>query len=254
MTPATPVPKLWVTVPCKGRLTFLERTAPTILGDEALGYGLVDFDCPNRCADWFEQTFAAEIASGRASVVRVAGRPYFHKAAAHNLGARRAVELGAEHVAFLDADTLCRPGFAAWLLPRLAPDRFWIAGLDPGGWERPGLVGFLALPSALYLRSGGFDEQFRDWGAEDLEYRLRLHLGEGLDYGELPFDLLEGLPHDDDLRVEHYETKELERSHLRNQVYLARKLHKNLGQSLATLAPRAQRLVRRVPHRSLGLR
>jgi hypothetical protein len=154
----------------------------------------------------------------------------------------------------LDADTICRPGLGAWLAPRLAPDRFWIAGLAADGWEMAALVGFLALPAAVFQRSGGLDEEFRDWGAEDLEYRLRLHLGLGLDYGEVPVDFFQGLAHDDALRVEHYAIKDIERSHLRNQVYLARKLRRQLGVSLAGLGPRAQRLVRRVRHRAADAR
>jgi hypothetical protein len=249
MTRATQARKLWVTVPCKGRLSFLKRTAPALLAQPDVGYCLVDFSCPDHCGDWLEQTFAAEVAAGRAMVERIAGRCYFHKAAAHNAGARRIAAAGGEHVAFLDADATCRPGFSAWLLPRLSPDRFWIAGLDTAGWEHPGLVGFLALSVSAFRRSGGFDEQFRDWGAEDLEFRLRLHLEHGLDYDEIPIDLLDSLPHGDELRVEHYEIKDLERSHLRNQVYFARKLQKQLGMSLAALDARAQRLLRRIRKR-----
>ena len=254
MIEATDARKLWVTVPCKGRLSFLQRTAPSLIAQPEIGYCLVDFDCPDRCGDWLEQTFAAEVAAGRAIVERIPERRYFHKAAAHNAGARRIAAAGGEHVVFLDADAACRPSFSSWLSPRLAPDRFWIAGLDGAGWEHPGLVGFLALPVTAFHRSGGFDEEFHDWGAEDLEYRLRLHLELGLDYGEVPIDLLEGLAHGDELRVEHYEVKDLERSHLRNQVYLARKLQKRLGKSLAALDDRAQRLIRRVRQRAGGPR
>jgi len=250
MTQATDPRKLWVTVPCKGRLSFLQRTAPAWFEQPDIGYCLVDFDCPDHCGDWLERTFAAEVAAGRAAVVRITDRRYFHKAAAHNAGARRIAAAGGEHVAFVDADVTCRPGFSGWLLPRLSADRFWIAGLDAAGWEHPGLVGFLALAVSAFERSGGLDEQFRDWGAEDLEYRLRLHLEHGMDYGEVPVDLLDGLPHEDDLRVEHYEVKELARSHLRNQVYLSRKLQKRLGKSLASLDDRAQRLIRRVRRRA----
>src|SRR5690349_6457847 len=135
MTQAMPVVKLWVVVPCKGRLSFLQQTTASVLSQRDVGYCLVDFDCPDRCADWLEEAFPDAVAAGRAVAARVEGRPYFNKSAAHNAGARRALAAGAAHLAFLDADTLCRPGFAAWLAPRLGPDHFWIAGAGADGWE-----------------------------------------------------------------------------------------------------------------------
>jgi hypothetical protein len=251
MGQATPAPKLWVVVPCKGRRAFLERTTASVLSERELGYCLVDYDCPDRCGIWLQQNFAADVAAGRALVETVHDRRYFNKSAAHNLGARRALAAGAAFLAFLDADIVCRPGFAAWLAPRLAPGRFWIAGPAPDGWEYPGLVGFLALAAQDFEASGGFDEAFRGWGAEDLELRLRLHLAHGLAYDELPGQLLEGLPHGDELRVEHYEIKDLDRSHLANQVYLARKLRRQLGRGLDGLDATAERLIRRIPTRAL---
>src|SRR3954468_24745663 len=115
MDGATRIPTLWVTVPCKGRLAFVERTPPSVLDDPDLGYCLVDFDCPDGCGDWLARRFAGEVARGRALALRVRDRTHFHKAAAHNLGARRAIAAGARHVILLDADTICRPGLAAWL-------------------------------------------------------------------------------------------------------------------------------------------
>src|SRR5678815_2665481 len=98
MTRATVARELWVTVPCKGRLSFLQRTAPGWLDQPDVRYCLVDFDCPDRCGDWLERTFAAEVAAGRAVVERIGARPYFHKAAAHNAGARRIAAARGESV------------------------------------------------------------------------------------------------------------------------------------------------------------
>lgn len=245
MTLATQVRRLWVSVPCKGRLEFLRRTAPTLLAEPDLGYCLVDFDCPDHCGDWLEQSFPDELAAGRVLIERIAQRPFFHKAAAHNAGARRIAAAGGEHVAFLDADVSARPGFADWLGERMARHGFWIAGLDKDGWEHPGLVGFVALSMAAFAQSGGFDEWFRDWGAEDLEFRVRLLLEQGLEFGEVPVDLFDCLPHGDDLRVQHYQEKDMARGHLRNLAYFSCKLRRR-GQSFATLDERAQRLIRRI--------
>jgi hypothetical protein len=246
------VPKLCVTVPCKGRLDFLKRTAPAIVGQADVRYCLVDYDCPDDCGGWIERAFPEEIASGRLTVERVAPRPHFNKGAAHNIGARRLIRDGAEHVCFLDADTVCHPGFVDWLRAHLVPDRFLISGLTPTGAEHPGLVGFLVVPAPLFAASGGFDEWFEEWGGEDLEYRLRLHLEHGARYDEVPLSLFDEIPHGDDLRIRFRKLASPDASNRLNLVYWARKLRRRTGKSLVDLDAVAQRLFDRIPRRNVG--
>ena len=246
------MPELSVTVPCKGRLDFLKRTAPGLVGQPGVRYCLVDYDCPDDCGGWIERTYPTEVAAGGVIVERVAQRPHFNKGAAHNLGARRLIRDGATHVCFLDADTVCNPGFVDWLRARLAADRFWISALTPAAVEHPGLVGFLALPATLFEASGGFDEWFQEWGGEDLEYRLRLHVEHGARYDEVPLAFFDEIAHGDDLRVRFRKLASPDASNRLNLVYWARKLRRRTGKSLVDLDPVAQRLFDRIPRRNQG--
>jgi N-terminal domain of galactosyltransferase len=233
--------RIWLTVPCKGRLTFMRRSLPTFLAQNDVTCCVVDYDCPDGCGDWAEATFADALRDGKLVIERAKNRPFFNKSAAHNLGARRALENGASHVAFVDADTLLAGACLDWLRPRLEERRFWIAALRPDGRDELDLYGFLVAPASALRSANGYDERFAGWGSEDLDLRLRLRFSEKLEYGEVPLTLLSGLPHGDELRIQFYEQKDKRASNRRNQLLMLRKLrieHGLLPESLATFGRR----------------
>ncbi len=124
--------------------------------------------------------------------------------AARNLGSRRA---GGKYLVFLGDDTVPRGDFLVEHHDshRQADDLTAVIGYTPWaddsgktrfmeyigekGWqfgfsliEDPRRVPFnffytsnLSLPRKLFLSSGGFDEDFREYGWEDIELSLRLH-------------------------------------------------------------------------------
>ncbi len=116
-----------------GRLAFLRETAPLLLAHPRARCCLVDYSCPDRCADWMLAAFPEQASSGRLIVERVAGRAFFNKSAAHNRGARRALGDGADYLCFIDADTRVNEGFWPWLFDNLAEPRFLIAARLPDG-------------------------------------------------------------------------------------------------------------------------
>ncbi|HVV52835.1 MAG TPA: glycosyltransferase family A protein [Polyangia bacterium] len=236
-------------MPCKGRLAFLAQSLPTFLDQADLVCCLVDYDCPEGCGDWAEATYPEAARAGRLVVVRAKNRPLFNKSAAHNLGSRAALAAGAAHVVFADADTLLAPGFSSWLRPRLENRKFWIAALRPDGCDELGLYGLLVAPARALEATRGYDERFEGWGSEDLDLRLRLRFAERLELGEVPLDLLRGLPHDSALRTQFYAEKDWRASNRRNQLFMVRKLRMELGILPGVLTTLGGRLWCRPPPR-----
>jgi len=221
--------RIWFTIPCKGRLAFLRESLPGVLALQGAACCLVDYDCPEACGSWAERTFPEMVASGRLAVERVRDRPFFNKAAAHNAGAKRAIQAGADHLVFLDADTLVAPEFLHTLAPALNPHQFWIAARRADGLDDRDLYGFLIVPSPAFQALGGFDERYEGWGVEDLDMRLQLRLILPLIVGEVPLTLLRGMQHDDSLRTQFYDQKDLMASDLANQERMFRKLNAQNG-------------------------
>jgi hypothetical protein len=237
--------RVWAVVPCMGRLPFLQRTLPAFLGQEprAMRYCLVDYSCPDGCGAWAERAFAAEVAAGRLAIERVPGQAHFHKSRAHNLGAGRAMRAGAAVLCFLDADTLVRPGLGAWVAAHAGAGRFLVAARDGRGHHVRSTGGLLVVAASDFQAAGGFDEAFVGWGCEDVEIRLRLHLARGLDYGDVPLDLIEPIPHSDRLRGNHYAVTDIRQSERRNRRIVERKIRAWTGGTTTDLAPLARRLL-----------
>ncbi|HEY3495283.1 MAG TPA: galactosyltransferase-related protein [Polyangiaceae bacterium] len=191
---------IWIVVTCMARLAFLRRTAPAALAQPELCYCLVDYSCPEGSGDWFRATFKHEIEAGRAALVSVPGRRYFQKTVALNAGGREALARGAEYLCFLDGDTILKPGFGAWVVATVRPSRFIVAARRPDGTDVSGLQGLVVMPAPAYQRTGGYDEQMRGWGGEDVDMRLRLGGELKLRCERVPLRLLECIEHGDDLR------------------------------------------------------
>lgn len=230
----------WCVVTCKGRRKFIEQTAPTIIRQRAAGYCLVDFACPEGSADWLEAEF-----HGSPNVVaeRCSTTGSFHKTRANNAGAARVRELGARWVLFADADTLFAPRCLETILGLLDHTTFLVAGRTPDDRCIRSLTGFIALSMENFQRSGGFDEKFRDWGAEDIEYRLRLFFELGLEPVELPYGSIVPIDHEDALRTAFYEQRSLAASSARNNAQLLTKLKTWSGKGFAEQTGTAARLL-----------
>jgi predicted glycosyltransferase involved in capsule biosynthesis len=140
-------------------------------------------------------------------VEHVAGRTHFNKCAAQNAGGKRALSEGADYLCFLDADTLVTDEFVPWLVKHVRPDQFLIAARRADGSDRHSLTGLIVVHADAFTQSGGFDESFTGWGGEDIEFRMRLALLHGLGYGDVPEELVDALPHGDDLRTRFYRQK-----------------------------------------------
>jgi hypothetical protein len=195
-----------------------------MLADPDINCCVVDYSCPDETAEWLENRYPDELATGRLLIERVTGETGFNKCRAHNAGARRAIRAGAEYLCFLDADTLVRPGFHAWLKRNVKPDSFAIAALREDGSDMPSMTGLLVVPADPFERVAGFDEGFAGWGGEDIELRLRLFLLGGLDHHDVPLSLVSPLPHDNSLRAAFYDEPNIFESNAANMARVRHKL------------------------------
>lgn len=218
---------------CKGRLNHIQRTAPAFLNatPNNVRYLLVDYTCPENSGDWLIKA-SKEIPClcDRVDVLKVKARQdAFHKAIALNAGSKYAIHtIGAEWLIYFDADTIILPGFIDQILPILNKDRFIIA--DPTGEED--LTGLLILHKDMFIVSGGFEESFRSWGAEDLEFRLRLFAKHNFQFDVIGCDKLLPIHHDNDLRVRFYNDKDIDFSNKRNFYRLRQMYQSYTGKDL----------------------
>ena len=162
---------------------FLSRTKADVV--------LVDASCPDGSGNW------ARTLNNRRLTVLYKAVPHWNLAAVRNAGAKLAIKNGATHLIFLDADTIVQERFWSVIESKLDQDLFLI--MLPSCI--PDLMGFIAVPTERFVQVGGYDPQFKEYGHEDLDLRLRLYLKTGR-FGNLEDGLLSAISHDDTLRVQ----------------------------------------------------
>lgn len=213
---------------CKGRLSHIQRTAKAFLDSTPsnIRYVIVDCNCPEKSGEWVSQNLGH---TGRAHVLNFRSGNIFNKPAALNAGSKYAIHtLGTEWIIYFDADTIILPGFINQISPLLCKDRFIIA--EPTGADD--LTGLLVMHRDMYIETGGFEESFRGWGAEDLEFRLRLFIKHNYKYDIISCENLSPIHHGNDLRVRFYTDKDIVFSNKRNIYRLKQMYHVYTGKDL----------------------
>jgi hypothetical protein len=215
-----------------GRLAHLKVTLPRLL-DTGLSVMLVDYSCPDHAADWAESEHRQATGPGALlHVLRVTGKGRFEKPKAYNLAAEAASKLGAEHLFFLDADTIVKPELGSWVRIHATGKQFCI--FEPYAKKRD-LYGALLVPTRPFLAVKGYDENFSGWGMEDMDMRLRLALKAKLPFELIPATLADSIPHSAELRTQHYGQKDLRASSARNFELLRANVRRWTGKDITQL-------------------
>lgn len=226
-----------IIVTSMGRLQHLQKTLPLMLQHDHVT--LVDWSCPDGSGEWATRSFPTEIRTGRLSVSRIEGARSFHKSAALNHGARWATKNRAEHsvsLLFLDSDTTIETGFDRWYpVARQELDCFHIC-LRPKGhvasWD---YTGILLVSSAAFSQSGGYCEQIRSWGMEDIDLRLALAIRAKIPWKDIPLGIFKAIPHSDLLRVRNYSIKDKNVSNRQNARILKQNVQRWTGRPFREL-------------------
>lgn len=238
-------------MPCMSRLDHVKKSVPALLANPIIDgihnfFVFVDHYCPEQSGKWVAREY-----SPRATVLEMASfapvkeTPQFNKPSALNAGALHAINLGAQYLVFVDADTLVKPELIAYLTHHVTLGHFYIF-TPTHDTQLMDLTGFLAVHKRHFVRVNGYDADFKGWGAEDLDMRVRLFLygatslyeprgsikdphRNTLRWNEIPHILASSIPHSDDRRVTHYEHKDKDHSHEINLNLLCSNIFHKLG-------------------------
>jgi hypothetical protein len=198
--------KLNIVVTCMDRFDMIRQTIGPAIAQPNSTYTLVDYSCPKHTGEWVRDRYP------EARVVFVKDRTSWHASEARNLGAKT-VHDGL--ICFADSDTILQPGFSELVFSTLTPGTFVIIDLDAFDANLSGLV---VCRQEDFVRCGGYDEIIRDWGSEDYDF-LKSLTRLGLTETKIPPGLAKPIAHDDSIRTQHCNIKEMESSNRANGFY-----------------------------------
>ncbi|MDO8419516.1 MAG: glycosyltransferase family 2 protein [Rubrivivax sp.] len=181
-------PRLSLITTCKGRLAHLRRTLPLMVAQPGCEVVVVDYDCPQRTEQWVRSTFP------QVRTVKVGDAAVFSASKARNRGAEVA---RGEWLAFVDADILLSPEFAARLGSLLQAGHYYRP--RPAS---PDMHGTFVCSRSDFLELGGYDEAIRGWGGEDVDIYHRIGAFFGRKLIGFPSDWLDFIPHGDAERTQ----------------------------------------------------
>lgn len=208
---------------CMNREKHLRRTLPRNLRDNReypdLEFVILDYNSQPSLEKWIRERFPQELASGRIVLFRTAEPRFFEMAKAKNLAHRLA---SGAVVCNLDADNYTGKDFAFFINSVMEKDGRTI-GVHQGRGRlfSPHLGdcgGRIFLSREEFLASGGYDEKFRGWGFEDVEFVARIGRRGGKQK-DIPKRFLGALSHGDHCRARQMEIS-LEASRVANRQYL----------------------------------
>lgn len=152
-----------IVIPCKGRLEHLQRSLPATLAStyEDFTVYVVDFNCPDKTADWVE----AEITDKRVNVVRVdCPADYWNTSKARNVGMRAGTS---SLILFNDADVILTPDCLKTIVANYRKGFYYPFSRN---------MGSILLARADAERIGGFNERCKGWGWEEVDFCKRLEI------------------------------------------------------------------------------
>lgn len=174
---------------CMGRLEHFKDVVATHLDQSDCERIFVDYSCPEKSGNWVESSFP-----GRYKVVRVSGRNLFNLPAARNFGAQAA---RGEYIAFVDADTRLTKDVLRGIRAQLNSNSF------ARGDVLPELCGFCLVARSAYSRVGGYDDAFRYYSYDDVDFYERLEHA-GLLSRRIGPPLITTIQHTGELRLKNY--------------------------------------------------
>ena len=205
-------PRVAFVTTCKGRVQHLAQTLPQNLKDNA-GYRnavfiIVSYGDGPHTVRYLKEHHAEDLESGRVVLYHVLGVEQFKMAHAKNVAHRCGIAEGAEILVNVDADNFTGPHFAQWVADTFSgtPNCFvWarVIGTDGIRVGDRGTNGRIGVRPSDFLKAGGYDERYKQWGADDRDFNKRLCML-GLTGIEMPTRFMRSIKHGDGLRFREY--------------------------------------------------
>lgn len=235
-------PKVAFVTTVKNRVQHLRQTLPQNIADNPHAlFIVVNCGTTDDLTDYVWQHHRADLDAGRLILYRVEHHGPFEMAKFKNVGHSLAIREGATHLANMDADNFAGLGFADYIADQFAEHRdifLWSRMVQrcnagdtcklPRGHDgdhsdrhedvdrlpedqRPrvrGISGRIVVSAETFLKVGGYDEKFSDYGPDDKDMNRRLTLM-GIEPREIPFRFLGAIHHGSRLRFRDYPHAEI---------------------------------------------
>ena len=212
-------PHITLFTTCGDRLPWLRRTlTANIEGNRDypnLTHVVLDYDSKDGLQDYIREVHAADLASGRlVYYYHPSKAPHFLMAHARNLAVRCAMleDVQPDVLINIDADNWAGDGFANYVAETYeradaASEAIFLRprenhegpGNDVGARMKSGVAGRIGFTRNAFLEAGGYDEVFRFWSPEDVDYARRL-TNLGYQRHGIPPQYLRAIWHDNETR------------------------------------------------------
>ena len=150
--------------------------------------------------------YSSSVQSGKVVLYRYSRPGQFRMAHAKNLAHRLAINDGAEILVNMDADNTCGPGFCEFIADQFERDDIYLRTfmVKEGSDRTPrGCNGRIVVSARAFMKAGGYDERYHEWGPDDEDFAARL---KRLGYSAIgiPPQFLSGVKHGDKIRFREY--------------------------------------------------
>jgi hypothetical protein len=195
-------------ITCKNRTQHLKLTLPQNIRDNpGAHFVLLNYGTQDDLMKWVleEETVYDAIKSHVLNVYTYSYEGPFRMAHAKNMAHRLAIMEGADLLVNLDADNFTGADFAGYCKSMLAPLKNTFLAIGPivPGVTPRGLSGRIAVTKNAFLKLGGYDERFEDWGADDKDFNKRLQRC-GYEAQIIPDRFMTCVRHNDRMRFKEY--------------------------------------------------
>ncbi len=233
-------------ITCMNRLNHLKKTLPQNLKDNAdyknLQFVILDYSSTEKIENWIIENFNDEFKSGKIKIIREDGNQYFHMARAKNISHYFA---DGEIVCNIDADNYTGKDFARYLnyianrndsfVSARKPVRFDLDTMELlNSKDRLGLYsagsdsgGRIAVLKKDFVKLGGYNEAFSNWGQDDNDFFLRC-LKDDFNYEIIPKYFFGSIRHSNSLRASNMSVKNLKKTDIEYEDLMKDSLRKNI--------------------------